>query len=240
LQVLERLRDPLTVRRLQRLGVTAGWRCLEVGAGAGSIARWLSHAVGPTGQVVAIDIDTRLVQNLDEPNVEVRTLDLLGTEWDLAGFDLVHARALVHHLPGRQKRAIARLISSLRPGGWLLLEEPHVTRAAQFQPGPWGQLLAALTQLPQADFAWAPAMPALLAESLIETGTESDMDVGTATSEVAEFGRLSLKAVRAPLLATGAVDADLLAAAEAQLNDSTQDQLVGVEWIAAWGRTPTG
>jgi SAM-dependent methyltransferase len=238
--MLERMRDPLTVRRLQRLGVTAGWRCLEVGAGAGSIARWLSHVVGPTGQVVAIDIDTRLMQSVDESNIEVRTLDLLGAEWDLAGFDLVHARALVHHLPDRQERAVARLISALRPGGWLLLEEPNVTRAAQFQLGPWGQLLAAFTQLPQVDFAWAPAMPALLAESLIETGTESDMAVGTAASEVAEFGRLSLKAVRAPLLATGAVDADLLAAAEAQLNDGTHDWLSGMEWIAAWGRTPTG
>lgn len=81
-------------------------------------------------------------------------------------------------------------------------------------------------------------MPALLAESLIETGTESDMDVGTAASEVAEFGRLSLKALQAPLLATGAVDTDLLAVAEDQLNDSTQDWLSGMEWIAAWGRTP--
>jgi tRNA A58 N-methylase Trm61 len=58
-QVLERLRDPLSVRRLRRLGVGAGWRCLEVGAGAGSMVRWLSHAVGPRGWVLATDIDTR-------------------------------------------------------------------------------------------------------------------------------------------------------------------------------------
>ena len=63
---------------------------------------------------------------------------------------------------------------------------------------------------------------------------------GTAASELAEFGRLSLQAMRAPLLATGAIDADLLAVAQAQLNDSTQDWLSGMEWIAAWGRTPTG
>jgi len=123
LQVLERLRDPLTVRRLRRLGVTAGWRCLEVGVGAGSIVRWLSDAVGPTGQVLAIDIDIRLLRGLDAANVEVRVQDLLGEHWGLAGFDLVHVRAVLHHLPRRQKQAIARLISALRPGGWLLVEE---------------------------------------------------------------------------------------------------------------------
>ena len=41
--------DPLTVRYLLRLGVGDGWRCLEVGAGAGSIVRWLSDRVGPNG-----------------------------------------------------------------------------------------------------------------------------------------------------------------------------------------------
>ena len=240
LRILERLRDPLTVRRLQRLGVTTGWRCLEVGAGAGSIVQWLSDAVGPTGWVLATDIDTRLLQGVDAANVEVRAHDLLGEHWGLAGFDLVHARAVLHHLPGRQEQAIARLISALRPGGWLLLEEVYVLRDDQLQPGPWGQVRAAFAHIPQADYAWAPALPALVAESLIEVGTESDVDIGTGASEVAEFCRLSLQALRAPLLATGSVDADLLTAAEAQLNDRTQARVVGAQWTAAWGRTPAG
>ncbi|MCA1835843.1 MAG: class I SAM-dependent methyltransferase, partial [Actinobacteria bacterium] len=212
LQVLERLRDPLTVRRLRRLGVTAGWRCLEVGVGAGSIVRWLSDAVGPTGQVLAIDIDIRLLRGLDAANVEVRVQDLLGEHWGLAGFDLVHVRAVLHHLPRRQKQAIARLISALRPGGWLLVEELDMVADDQLQPGPWGQVRAAFAHLPQADYTWAPALPALVADSLIETGTESDVDIGTGSSDVAEFLRLSLHALRAPFLATETVDADLLAA----------------------------
>jgi len=238
LQVLERLRDPLTVHRLRRLGVTAGWRCLEVGAGAGSIVRWLSDAVGPTGRVLAIDIDTRLLQGLDAANVEVRVQDLLGEQWDLAGFDLVHVRAVLHHLPGRQKQALARLISALRPGGWLLVEEVYVVADDQLQPGPWGQVRAAFAHLPQADYTWAPALPALMADSLIETGTEDDVEIDTGDSDLAEFLRLNLRALRAPFLATGTVDADLLAAAEAQLNDRTQARVVGGHWTTVWGRTP--
>lgn len=238
LQLLERLRDPLTVRRLRRLGVLAGWCCLEVGAGAGSIVRWLSDAVGPTGQVLATDVDTRLLDGVVARNVEIRAHDVLGDRWDLAGFDLVHVRAVLHHLPGRQARVIARLISTLRPGGWLLVEEPHVAGSAQLQPGPFGQVLAALADLPQADYTWAPALPALVTKSLINTGAESDVDIGAGGSKLAEFWRLSLQALHAPLLATGTVDADLLSAAQAQLTDSTQARVVGAQWITVWGCRP--
>jgi hypothetical protein len=51
--------DPVTIRHLASIGVEAGWHCLEVGAGAGSIARWLAATVGGTGRVVATDLDTQ-------------------------------------------------------------------------------------------------------------------------------------------------------------------------------------
>jgi len=47
LGLLERVADPITLRRLQSLGVREGWRCLEIGAGHGSVARWLAMQVGP-------------------------------------------------------------------------------------------------------------------------------------------------------------------------------------------------
>ena len=39
LKLLEALGDPLTFRYLDGIGVRQGWRCLEVGAGAGSVVR---------------------------------------------------------------------------------------------------------------------------------------------------------------------------------------------------------
>jgi len=48
----ERL-DPLTVRRIKALDLAAGARCLEVGGGRGSIARWLCEYVGPDGRATA-------------------------------------------------------------------------------------------------------------------------------------------------------------------------------------------
>ncbi|HET9109188.1 MAG TPA: hypothetical protein VFN78_00040, partial [Ktedonobacterales bacterium] len=53
---LEAWFDPGTIQHLEALGVGPGWRCLEVGAGAGSIAAWLCNRVGPEGSVLATDI----------------------------------------------------------------------------------------------------------------------------------------------------------------------------------------
>ncbi len=49
LALLEHHLDPMTRRRFKALGLGEGARCLEVGAGGGSIAVWLSAQVGATG-----------------------------------------------------------------------------------------------------------------------------------------------------------------------------------------------
>jgi hypothetical protein len=54
---LEATFDPSTISYLTGVGVTYGWACWEIGAGGGSIARWLAERVGPTGSVLATDID---------------------------------------------------------------------------------------------------------------------------------------------------------------------------------------
>jgi cyclopropane fatty-acyl-phospholipid synthase-like methyltransferase len=50
LHFLEAGLDPVTVACFETIGVAPGWRCLEVGAGAGSMARWLAQRVGPSGR----------------------------------------------------------------------------------------------------------------------------------------------------------------------------------------------
>jgi cyclopropane fatty-acyl-phospholipid synthase-like methyltransferase len=69
LALLEQIFDPLSRRR--RDMVQPGWRCLEVGAGRGSMAVWLAQRVGPSGHVVATDVDIGYLEQLDLPNLEV-------------------------------------------------------------------------------------------------------------------------------------------------------------------------
>jgi SAM-dependent methyltransferase len=120
LELLEQRFDPGTIRRLDALGVASGWRCLEVGAGRGSIVRWLAGRAGPAGSVVAADIDPRFLTGLPD-NVEVRQHDIRDQELE-PGFDLVHCRFLLMHLPD-PAAALARLVAALRPGGVLLAED---------------------------------------------------------------------------------------------------------------------
>ena len=100
----------------------AGWRCLEVGAGGGSIARWLAQRVGPRGHVLATDVDTRFLEALAGPNLVVRRHDVTADPLPAATFDLAHARLVLGHLPEREA-ALAHLVEAMKPGGWLLVEE---------------------------------------------------------------------------------------------------------------------
>ena len=119
--------DPVSIAHLQTIGVPEGWRCLEVGAGGGSIAAWLCDRVGTGGSVVATDLDPRFLTAIDAPNQEVRQLDIVQDLIEADSFDLVHARLLLEHLPQHQT-ALDRMFDALRPGGWLLVEDfDHAT-----------------------------------------------------------------------------------------------------------------
>jgi 2-polyprenyl-3-methyl-5-hydroxy-6-metoxy-1,4-benzoquinol methylase len=121
LAAIEAWLDPQTIEHLTALGVGPGWRCLEVGAGGGSIAEWLCRRVGPTGHVLATDLDPRFLEAIDAPNLTVLRHDIATDPLPEGEFHLVHARALLEHVAARES-ALARMVASLKPGGWLLVE----------------------------------------------------------------------------------------------------------------------
>jgi len=124
LELLEQIFDPGS--RQRRDLVQPGWRCLEVGAGRGSMAAWLAEQVGPGGTVVATDIDLTYLDRLHAPNLEVRRHNILDDaldELDPGSFDLVCSRLTLFWLAGRQAEVIGRMVECLRPGGWLIDED---------------------------------------------------------------------------------------------------------------------
>jgi SAM-dependent methyltransferase len=116
--------DALTTDRLTGLGDLVGAHCLEVGAGGGSIARWLADQVGPTGRVVATDINPKHVA--PQPGVEVLRHDITSEPVPDGPWDLIHARLVFLHLPEREE-VLPRLVEALAPGGYLVLEEWETT-----------------------------------------------------------------------------------------------------------------
>jgi SAM-dependent methyltransferase len=123
LRALEDAFDGASTRHLADRGVGPGWRCLEVGCGAGSVARWLADRVGASGRVLATDLDPRFVEGHGRSNLEILRHDILSDPLEDGTFDLAHERALLVHLPERQQ-ALERMVAAVRPGGWVVAEDP--------------------------------------------------------------------------------------------------------------------
>lgn len=119
---LSDLFDAGTIARLERVGVTRGWHCLEVGAGSGSLARALAGMVAPDGSVLATDVDLRFLETLDAPGVEARRHDITTDPLPDAAFDLVHARGVLEHVSAREQ-ALANMIAATTPGGVVVVED---------------------------------------------------------------------------------------------------------------------
>lgn len=114
---LAQMLDETTVACLEATGIGRGQRCLDIGAGGGSITRWLARR---TGSVVAVDIDVAHLEAGD--GVVVHQHDLNDGLPDDGPFDLIHARLTLLHL-SRREEVFARLVRALAPGGWLVVGE---------------------------------------------------------------------------------------------------------------------
>jgi ubiquinone/menaquinone biosynthesis C-methylase UbiE len=238
LELFEQRLDPLTIRRLEGVGIGSGPRCLEIGGGRGSITRWLAERVGSEGHVTVTDVETGFLDEIEASNVEVLQHDLRGETFPEESFDLVHTRTVLMHIP-MDRELLGRIVSWLRPGGWLLFEEPDF--------GMW---------LADADPVWAmhpeaqrkafPDMSLsrgrwLLREihqfGLVDVGADSEFDVVVPGTPLAEFHALSLKAVAPRQVAAGALTREQAAAVAER---PTQDDCLGCGFvhIGVWGRRP--
>ena len=241
---LEAWFDPGSIRHLSALGVTAGWRCLEVGGGGGSIARWLAHRVGTTGHVLATDLDARFLATLDEPNLEVRQHDITRDPLPERVFDLTHARFVLEHLPDRAT-ALRRMFSALAPGGWLLIEE---TDSVSWLPAPeasaeaaalftrWTQAFIALCLSTGVDpYAGRRGAGELRALGLSEVDAEGRVYMVRGGSPPAEVWRLTAEQLRPRLIADGYLSEAQMAGVLALLADPSFAWMEGLV-MATWGR----
>jgi ubiquinone/menaquinone biosynthesis C-methylase UbiE len=121
LAAVERAFDRSSQSALIEVGVRPGWHCWEVGAGRGSVARWLAGIVGPEGTVLATDLDEERF-DAGTGKVAFARHDVTADPPPQGNLDLVHARFLLEHL-AHPRVVIGRLGEALRPGGALVLED---------------------------------------------------------------------------------------------------------------------
>jgi SAM-dependent methyltransferase len=235
LAAVERAFDHLTRSVLLELGLRPGWRCWDVGAGRGSVARWLADVVGSEGTVVATDLDDRLWP-AGVGNVRFDRHDVTVDPPPADGLDLIHARLLLEHLP-EPLSAINRLAAALRPGGFLVAAD---AAGLQLRGGPTGlfdQLEAAWVSAGRA-VGWDPLYGLRLAGDL-RSAQLADVE-GLEHRAIAPGGAdwrhiaAGLERLHGELLAQGA-SAELLEHVLLALEDPG-NLLTGPPIVVAWGR----
>ena len=213
LQMLERIFDPSTQRRMLATGLTTGWHCLEVGAGAGSIVRWLEQRVGPSGKVVAVDTNPRFLRGSGSSTIEILQGDICDMELPPAAFDLVHARYVMIHIADYQT-AFERMLRCVKPGGWVVIEEPDF-QAARAVTGPdearaaFGRVSEAIERMFTSlgmDHALGAKLPVLFRRHHLDQVTvEHEGHLSAGGDLIPQMMKLSAEQLQAKYVATGLV-----------------------------------
>lgn len=222
LLLLEQTADPHTIACLEALGVEQGWRCLEVGAGAGSIAGWLANRAGPSA-VVATDIDVKFLSWLAREGVQVLPHDVNIDPRPGGDFSLIHARHLLENMPERDW-ILRRLVSWLAPGGSLAIGV-----AAVYPPLIRNELVRALQaaaqtllaeQIGSAPSEWVTALPLLMEEAgLIDVEVDARLRVAYRGTPQLQLDQLTLPEAAPPIVRAGLLTAAQAQAAIAELRE---------------------
>ncbi|MFD3592636.1 class I SAM-dependent methyltransferase [Nocardia sp. NPDC058640] len=231
--------DPDSIALAQQLGVGAGWRCLEAGAGGGSFARWLCSVAMPGGRVVAVDADPRHLADLPGRGGEVAQIDLVTDEIPSGDFDFdfVHTRFVLLHIAQRDV-VLERLVRALAPGGVLLLEEGDGLGVLREMPGAFGEVwraFARATEAAGANQAWARNLPAQLeALGLVDVHAEAQIPVFRGASAMARMWELTWAQVHESLMEQG-VSREVIATARAELRNG-QRWFYAPPTVRVWAR----
>jgi ubiquinone/menaquinone biosynthesis C-methylase UbiE len=133
---------PYSERFFREAGIGAGHRVLDLGSGVGDVAMLAARLVGPSGEVVGVEPDTRSIARARARVAEAGIRNVTFTQSDVSQiastelFDAVVGRFILMYLadPIAVLRSLSRLV---RPGG-----------VFAFQESSWAPIFAISTHLP--------------------------------------------------------------------------------------------
>ena len=230
--------DDITMARLRALGVGPGWRCLDIGAGTGTVSRRLLDEAG-VASVLAVDRDVRFLDARPVPGLDVLEADITAPGSVPGRFRLVHARFVLMHLPERD-RLIAQLAELVAPGGVLVLSDA-VDLTSERTPGtPYSVVMRAMWQGLRdtigTDVSWVPSYPQLLRGAGLESvAAEIHVPPLLPGSPISRFWADTWERSRAAMLATGLVD-DAAVDTAGRYLDSDECAALSAGMLTAWGR----
>ena len=236
LAALAELFDPRSRARLEALGLGAGSRVWEVGAGGPSLPAWMASR---GARVLATDVDTTRLAGL--PGVEVCAHELGKDPMPAGPFDFIHARLVLVHVPARDE-ALRALAGALAPGGWLVIEDadPALQPLASFEATPAGELANRLKTAFRAlltergvDLAYGRTLPARLRDAgLVDVGADAYFPL--ALPACAALERATIAQVGARLVEKGLATQEDLAQHLANVDGGLA--ITTSPMVTAWGR----
>lgn len=240
LRHLATARDPKTFEILESIGVGTSWRCLVAGAGAGTVSAWLATKVGEEGEVWSCDID---LQFHDPMPANVKVMEHDHAEDDLPEdyFSLIHARAVLQHIPERDA-VLDKFIAALAPGGVLMVEEGHFEAfASQPLPEPYAtmhKVICSGATTPWRDPDLGNKMLAKMAErGLADLDLAGDVWAMRPGESAGEWWFLALERAGPPLIAAGIITEEQFKEAMEQVR-SPDTVMLSTLSVATWGRKP--
>ena len=243
LDLMSKILDPWTRGYLTTLGVGEGWQCLELGGGNGSITEWLSATVGPGGAVTAIDVNPVLLELIPAENLSVQQMDVRTGKLPASSYDLVTCRALLHQIAEDAPAVLLRMATALKPGGWLLIQEPDFHLAPTTEPEVWARTWTGLIEWGRSngvDWLIGRKLPRMIADlGLGHPQAKTDVQNIRGRDRGALYFQLFFAEVRDRVVEAGQVDAETINAASALLDDPnywTQCWMM----TAVWVRKPRG
>ena len=226
--------------RLTALGVGPGWRCLDVGAGTGTISRWLVDEAG-ADEVLALDRDPRFVDARPGGRLRTMAADITDPTLSPGRFDLVHSRFVLMHLRGHAD-VLARLADWVAPGGWLVVGDAVDLTTSGSPQAAYRRTMAAMWQVLRdrigTDIGWVTRYPQLLGDlGLLEVGAEVLMPPLTVDAPVTAFWKSTWLSMRDTLESGSALGpGELDTALDYLSSPALADLSPGM--ITAWGRRP--
>ena len=149
LEAQARTIEQATTALLRAAGIGEGMRVLDLGTGLGHVSLLLADLVGPSGEVVGIDRDLRMLEHAEQRRAAAGVDHVRYVEGDARTFrdpepfDAVAERLVLFHLPDAID-VVRHHAAGLRPGGVFAAIDFDVGAARTEPP----------TELPATLIAW--------------------------------------------------------------------------------------
>jgi ubiquinone/menaquinone biosynthesis C-methylase UbiE len=220
-----------TASFLSRVGVKAGWSCLDVGCGDGQVTVQLARTVGPGGRAVGIDVDEDALAIAREAARQagvhaefVRSDATAPPERD--EFDLAYARLVLSHMPD-SAAALRAMHAAVRPGGWVAVEDLFTGTLRSDPPAPaldrLQEVYCATVRAHGGDPTIGPRLPALLTAAGLDQVSEVTVENPMSTVEDKLFLAELVDNMRDTMVASGAASAPQLDELRADVERAARD-----------------